>query len=111
MANRLHGRLSVGQSTFDGHTANAHPFARYGPAGATNDLLGGGDDASYSAALTWTPSERWEIGAAAYRTETLREPQPYYDLYGVRYAYDSGEFAGPPTFAGWGQRLPTVWTL
>ena len=99
VANKLRGRLSIGQSTFDGHTANVHPFAHYGPANATNDLLGGGDDASYSAALIWTPSERWEIGAATYQTETLREPQPYYDLDGVRYAYDSGEFAGPPTFA------------
>ena len=96
---RLYARLAVGRSAFDGHTDNDHPYANQGPAGATNDLLGGGEDRFYSVALTWTPSPRWEIDAAAHRTESMREPQPYYDLYGARYAYDSGEFAGPPNFA------------
>ena len=101
VAGRLYGRVSVGLSEFDGHTDNDHPFADAGPGGRrdTNDLLGGWDDRFYSAALTWTPNDRFEVGGAFYRTESVREPQAFYDLNGARYAYDSSENAGPPTFA------------
>ena len=101
VADRLYGRVSVGLSEFDGHTDNDHPFANAGPGGprATNDLLGGWDDRFYSAALTWTPNDRFEIGGALHRTESVREPQAFYDLNGARYAYASSENAGPPTFA------------
>lgn len=98
---KLYGRVAASLSEFDGHTDNDHPFADDGPGGSrdTNDLLGGWDDQSYSAALTWTPTDRWEIGAAFHRTESVREPQAFYDLNGARYSYESGESAGPPTFA------------
>ena len=98
---QLYGRVAASLSKFDGHTDNDHPFADDGPGGRrdTNDLLGGWDDRFYSAALTWTPTDRWEIGGAFHRTESLREPQAFYDLNGARYSYESGESAGPPTFA------------
>ena len=99
MDDKLFGRLAVSETIFDGHTDNQHPFAEYGPPGGTNQLLGGRDDRFYTAALTWLPAPRWEIGATAYVTEARREPQPYYDLDGARYVYDSGEFAGLPTAA------------
>ena len=101
VADRLYGRVSVGLSEFDGHTDNDHPFANAGPGGSrdSDDLLGGWDDLFYSAALTWTPNERFEISGAFHRTESVREPQAFYDLNGARYAYDSGENAGFPTFA------------
>ena len=98
---KLQGRVAASLSKFDGHTDNDHPFADDGPGGSrdTNDLLGGWDDRFFSAALTWTPNDRLEIGGAFHRTELVREPQAYYDLNGARYAYDSGENAGFPTFA------------
>ena len=98
---KLYGRVAASLSEFDGHTDNDHPFADDGPGGSrdTNDRLGGWDDQFYSASLTWTPTDRWEIGGAFHRTESVREPQAFYDLNGARYAYDSGESAGPPTFA------------
>ena len=98
---RLYGRVAASLSEFDGHTDNDHPFADDGPGSSrdTNDLLGGWDDQSYSAALTWTPTDRWEITGAFHRTESARESQASYDLNGARYAYESGENAGPPTFA------------
>ena len=101
VADQLYGRVAASLSKFDGHTDNDHPFADDGPGGRrdTNDLLGGWDDRFYSAALTWTPTDRWEIGGAFHRTESLREPQAFYDLNGARYSYESGESAGPPTFA------------
>ncbi len=97
----LYGRVSANVSQFDGHTDNDHPFADHGPGGKrdTNDLLGGWDDQQYSAALRWTPTERFEIDVAYHRTESVREPQAFYFLNGARNAFDSGENAGPPTFA------------
>ncbi len=94
-------RLSAGLSEFDGHTDNDHPFANGGPGGArdTDGRVGGWDDKFYSAALRWTPVPSLEIGLSYYQTESLREPQAFYNLNGARYAYDTAEFAGPPTFA------------
>ena len=100
VADKLYGRVAAGLSEFDGHTDNDHPFADDGPGGdeSTNDLLGGWDDQFYSATLTLTPTERWEVSASYYHTESVREPQAFYDLNGARYAYDTGEFGGPPRF-------------
>ena len=97
----LHGRVAAGRSNFGGHTDNDHPFADLGPDGrrATDELLGGWDDRYYSASLSLTPTEQLKIGAAFYRTESIREPQAFYNLNGARYAYDTGEFGGPPSFA------------
>ena len=94
-------RLSAGQSDFDGHSDNYHPFANDGPGyeNATNGMLGGWRDAVYSTGVTWTPTAPLKIDFAYYYNETLREPQAYYDLNGARYAFDSGEFGGPPFFA------------
>lgn len=100
VANKIYGRFAVGLSEFDGHSDNDHPFAKDGPGGdsGTNDLLGGWDDEFLSATLTLTPSEQWEISASYYRTESVREPQAFYDLNGARYAYDTSEFGPPPRF-------------
>ena len=100
IADSLYGRFSVGLSEFDGHTDNDHPYVDSGPGGArdTNDLLGGWDDKFYSASVRWTPAPDWEIGIGYYQTESIREPQAFYNLNGARYAYDTAEFAGPPTF-------------
>ena len=98
---KLSGRLSAGQSDFDGHTDNGHPFANDGPGHerATDGRLGGWADAVYSAGLAWTPTAQLTIDVGYYYNETLREPQAYYDLNGARYAYDTAEFGGPPFFA------------
>ncbi len=94
-------RLAGGFSEYDGHTKNHHPFADSGPGGSrgTDDRVGGWDDKFYSAALRWTPTDKLEIGASFFQTESIREPQAFYDLNGARYAYDTAEFAGPPTFS------------
>ncbi len=101
LAQSLHLRISVGYSEFDGHTDNNHPFADMGPGSdaGTNDKLGGWDDQFFSATLRWTPSDRMETQLSYYETESLREPQAFYDLNGARYAYESSEFSGPPFFA------------
>ena len=93
-------RLAGGISEYDGHTKNHHPFANDGPGGSrgTDDRVGGWDDEFYSAALRWTPTNELEIGASYYQTQSIREPQAFYNLNGARYAYDTAEFAGPPTF-------------
>ena len=92
-------RLSAGRSEFDGHTENAHPFADRGPGGGTNGLVGGWDDQFYSASLRWMAAPDLEMSLSHYRTDSLREPQAFYNLNGARYAYDTSEFTGPPTFA------------
>ena len=97
----MYGRVAAGRSEFDGHTDNEHPYADEIPPGrrATNKLLGGWNDRYYSASLRLTPTDRFEIGASFYRSESVREPQAFYNLNGARYAYDTAEFGGPPSFA------------
>ena len=97
---RLLLRVAAGMSDFDGHTENGHPMANDGPGGgrATHGMLGGWQDQVLSGAATLTPTPELVIEAAYHRTESRREPQPFYDLNGARYAYDSGEFGGPPFF-------------
>ena len=97
---KLRLRLAAGLSDFDGHTENGHPLANDGPGGsrATDGMLGGWRDEVLSAAVTATPMPELVIDAAYHRTDTVREPQAFYDLNGARYAYDSGEFGGPPFF-------------
>ncbi len=92
-------RLAAGISEFDGHTDNDHPFASMGPSDNTNALLGGWDDQFLSGSLWWTPDDDWDIELAYYQTDSVREPQAFYNLNGARYAYDTAEFAGPPSFA------------
>ena len=101
IADTLYARLSAGGSDFDGHTDNDHPFADHGPGGdrETDDLLGGWQDRFYSASLRWTPAPDWDIELSYYQTDSLREPQAFYNLNGARYAYDTAEFGGPPFFA------------
>ena len=97
---RLSLRLAAGTSEYDGHTKNHHPFAESGPGGsrATDDRVGGWDDEFYTAAFRWTPTDELEVNASYFQTKSIREPQAFYNLNGARYAYDTAEFAGPPTF-------------
>ena len=97
----LHMRVSAGHSEFDGHTDNDHPFADMGPGGnrGTDDKVGGWDDQFYSATLRWTPTETLDMEVSYYQTDSIREPQAFYNLNGARYAYDTTEFSGPPFFA------------
>ena len=97
---RMFLRLAGGISEYDGHTKNHHPFADSGPGDSksTDDRVGGWDDEFNTAALRWTPTNELEIGASYFQTKSIREPQAFYDLNGARYAYDTAEFAGPPTF-------------
>ena len=98
----LYLRLAAGTSTLDGHTDNDHPLAGAGPSGHrryTDDRVGGWNDGFRSASVHWTPGLGWDVELGYYRTDTNREPQAYYDLNGARYAYDTAEFGGPPTFA------------
>ena len=97
---QLRLRVAAGLSDFDGHSKNGHPFANDGPAGGqgTNGMLGGWRDEVFSAGATWTPAEELVLEFAYHQTNSVREPQAYYDLNGARYAYDTGEFGGPPFF-------------
>ena len=101
LADTLYLRLAVGTSTFDGHTGNDHPFASSGPGGDrnTDDRIGGWNDQFHSASLHWTPGLDWDIELGYYQTDSIREPQAFYNLNGARYAYDTAEFGGPPAFA------------
>jgi iron complex outermembrane receptor protein len=101
IADTLYGRLSVGQSEFDGHTDNDHPFANDGPSGSrsTNDLLGGWDDKAYALGLEWTPTESLSLGLQYNHTESVRESQGFYYVDGARYILDSNEIGGAPDFA------------
>ncbi len=96
----LHLRLAAGRSEFDGHTRNHHPFADSGPEGdrSTDDRIGGWDDRHHSATLRWSPNDDLEMELSHYRTESIREPQPFYDINGARYLYDNLEVGPPPGF-------------
>ena len=98
--NRLRVSVAAGLSDFDGHTENGHPMANDGPAGdhATDGMLGGWQDQVLSAAATLTPRPELAMEFAYIQTLSVREPQAFFDLNGARYAYDSGEFGGPPFF-------------
>ena len=100
-ADTLYLRVAAGTSTFDGHTDNDHPFAGSGPSGdrGTDDRVGGWNDSFQSASLHWMPGLDWDIELGFYQTDSNREPQAFYNLNGARYAYDTAEFGGPPTFA------------
>ena len=101
IADTLHLRLAMGHSEFDGHTDNDHPFAAMGPPSkhGTNGKVGGWNDQFHSASLQWMPSDMMDVELRYYRNDSLREPQAFYNLNGARYAYDTAEFGGPPTFA------------
>ena len=79
-------RATYQKSEFDGHTRNMHPFANDGPGGnlGTDGRLGGWDDEVLSFALRITPTDSFEIEGGYYRFESVREPQPYYNLNGAR---------------------------
>ncbi|MCA0900908.1 TonB-dependent receptor [Microbulbifer agarilyticus] len=80
----LYGKINVADSTYDGHTRNAHPFADADvPGPHTNGKLGGWEDQTISVALELRPSENLEIKLDYYRAEIERESQPYYVMSGI----------------------------
>lgn len=86
--NRLLGRASYGQSQFDGHTENKHPFAdaesQGWSDGGSDKQLGGNDDSTYNLALTFMATDTLVLDAAYFNTSLKREGQPSYIINGVK---------------------------
>jgi iron complex outermembrane receptor protein len=83
--NKLLGRVAYGQSEFDGANKNPHPYSGVNVPGFNNeDNLGGWDDETYSASLTFTPTDTIETGITYYHTDVKREFQSSYFINGIQ---------------------------
>ncbi len=81
---KLYGRISYGVSDFDGANENPHPFNSARSPGFHNEgNLGGWDDETFTASLTFTPSDDLEISTTYYDTQIQREFQSSYFINGV----------------------------
>ena len=77
------GKLSVGNTVYDGHTKNYHPLADIDVSGpSTYQNLGGYDDETISMRLIWAPMETMEVAFGYYSTEAEREPTSFYTMSG-----------------------------
>lgn len=85
---KLLGRYSYGESYYDGHTQNDHPFAHVDVAafsdGGSDEMLGGWEDGTYNVGLTWLAADNLQVDAGYYRTKLKREDQAAWVLNGVR---------------------------
>jgi iron complex outermembrane receptor protein len=85
MKDKVYGRLSYGQSEYDGANENPHPFDGVSVPGFHNrDNLGGWDDKTYSGGLLFTPTQDIEVGMTYYHTDIKREFQSSYFINGVQ---------------------------
>jgi iron complex outermembrane receptor protein len=81
----LLARISVGSSDFNGASKNYHPGADINSSGFHNEgNLGGWDDTTINAALTFRATDRIQMTAEYYETDLKRESQPYYIVSGLR---------------------------
>jgi len=81
----LLARVSVGSSEFDGGSKNYHPGADINSSGFHNEgNLGGWEDTTVNAALTFRATDRLQMTAEYYDTDLKRESQPYYIISGLR---------------------------
>ena len=81
------GKVSVGLNSYDGHTRNNHPMADADPPGPNaRGNLGGFEDATYSASLSWAPLSGFKSGLSFYRSAMEHEAQPGYAISGVNAA-------------------------
>ena len=82
---KLLSRIAYGSSDYEGHTKNRHPEAGSSAGGFSNeDNLGGWNDETWNAALTFRPTEGLQIQGEYYKTDLQRESQPYYIISGLR---------------------------
>ena len=80
----LFGKFSAGFSRYDGHTFNNHPVADADPIGENvQGMLGGHDDATYSASLAYDPNEKLRTRVSYYRSELVHETGAGYSISGV----------------------------
>ncbi|MGJ8686395.1 MAG: TonB-dependent receptor [Spongiibacteraceae bacterium] len=78
------GKISYGQTEYDGHHRNDHTQADANPSGpSTQGRLGGWDDQSYAAAFTFDASEKFSAHLGLYHVEIIRETAPAYMLSGI----------------------------
>lgn len=81
------GKLTVGMTSYDGHTKNNHPVADANPEGPNQrGNLGGNEDATYSASLLYEPPGGLRARGSFYRSEIEHEASPSYSLSGVNAA-------------------------
>jgi iron complex outermembrane recepter protein len=81
----LLGRISYGSSEFDGGTKNDHAGRNISSSGFHNEgNLGGWDDTTANAALTFRPTDTLQFTGEYYKTDLKRESQPYYIISGLR---------------------------
>ncbi|MEH6589821.1 MAG: TonB-dependent receptor [Halioglobus sp.] len=82
---KLLARVSYGSSEFDGATNNDHAGADISSSGFHNvGNLGGWDDTTANAALTFRPTDTLQFIGEYYKTDLKRESQPYYIVSGLR---------------------------
>ena len=70
---KLLGRITYGYEDFDGTWENAHPLADAGISPGTDGNLGGFENETVAASLSFRPTEALEFELGYYRTETLQE--------------------------------------
>lgn len=80
----LFGKLTYGDTRYDGHTRNDHPLADANPPGPNmRGNLGGWDDVTYSLSLAWEPNEKWRIRGSYYHSDLEHESTAGYSISGV----------------------------
>ncbi len=80
----LYGKFSAGFSRYDGHTRNNHPVANADPVGDNvRGMLGGHNDATYSASLAFESMHGLRTRTSYYRSELTHETGAGYGISGV----------------------------
>ncbi|MFK7957638.1 MAG: TonB-dependent receptor [Lysobacterales bacterium] len=79
---KLLGRLTYGQQEYDGTWSNAHPLADAGISPGTDGNLGGFDNETLTANLTFIATEDLKFDLGYYRTEIMQEANPIFTRLG-----------------------------
>ncbi|MEM9529312.1 MAG: TonB-dependent receptor [Pseudomonadota bacterium] len=79
---KLLGRITYGQQEYDGTWQNAHPLANQGISPGSDGNLGGFDNDTIAANLTWLPTEDIKVELGYYRTNIEQEAQPIFTRMG-----------------------------
>ncbi len=79
---KLLGRITYGSQEYDGTWRNAHPLANSGISPGTDGNLGGFDNETIAANLTFLATDDLKVELGYYRTEIEQEAQPIFTRMG-----------------------------
>lgn len=82
ISDKLLGHFTYGSDEFDGTWKNAHPLANSAPNPGTEGNLGGYDNETIAANLTFMATEDLSFELGYYRNETLQEARPTFTRMG-----------------------------